>query len=121
MSHDFADLVAALPASSDPQAAARIAALQARLRGDQDHYDHGPDGRQATAAHARDLEQERDTALARAHAFDNAAAALELGIVLATASVIVGARGLLWLGGGLGLIGLVFAGFALWAPSLGAL
>jgi hypothetical protein len=120
MAHDFADLVAAFPAPADPQAAARMTSLQARLATDLKHYDSGPDGRPAIATHAADLEHARDHALSRAHAFDNAAASLELGIVLVTASVIVGVTGLLWFGAALGALGVVLAVLALVAPSIAA-
>jgi 1,4-dihydroxy-2-naphthoate octaprenyltransferase len=93
-------------------------ALQARLRGDLDRYDSGPASRQASAAHAHDLERERDDALLHAHGFDNAAAALELGIVMVTASVVVGVAALLWVGATLGAIGLICAVLAIVAPGL---
>ena len=121
MSHDFSTLVAALPPQAAPADPARITSLLNGLRTDQAHYDSGPDGKQATAAHARDLEAERDAAGLRAHGFDNAAAALELGIVLATASVIVDAVALLWFGAGLGVLGLAFALLALTVPAIAAL
>jgi hypothetical protein len=120
MAHDFADLVGALPAASDPASAAKVTALQARLASDLKHYDSGPEGRPAIASHAGELEHERDGALRRAHAFDNAAASLELGIVLVTASVIVGVTGLLWCGAALGALGVAFAVLALVAPAAAA-
>ena len=120
MAHDFADLVAALPAAGDPTAAARMTGLQNKLAADLKRYDTGPEGRAAIATRAADLEHERDHALQRAHAFDNAAASLELGIVLVTASVIVGVTGLLWCGAALGALGLAFAVLALTAPALAA-
>ena len=119
MSRDFADIVGALPAA--PETTARVTALRDRLRDDQARYDHGPDGKDATAHRAQALERERDDALQRGHAFDNGAAALELGIVLCTASVIVGVRFLLWMGAGLGVVGLALAILAMVAPAIGAL
>jgi hypothetical protein len=118
MARDFADLLGALPSPADPQAASRVTALQTRLRSDLNRYDTGPASRQASAERAHDLEQERDDALRHAHGFDNAAAALELGIVMVTASVVVRVAALLWVGALLGASGLVFAVLAMVAPGL---
>ena len=76
---DLADVFGAAPATSADDRQTKI--IQ-RLRDDADHYEHGTDGKDAIAKHAKDLEEERDHAIEETHAYDNAAASLELGIVL---------------------------------------
>jgi hypothetical protein len=47
-----------------------------------------------------------------------ASAAFQIGIVLASASVITGMLALVWGAGALGVIGLTFTGFGLLAPDM---
>lgn len=62
-------------------------------------------------------EQElRDTALARYHHYEVASAAFQIGIVLASATVITGMVALSFLAGGLGIVGLAFTAIGLFAP-----
>jgi hypothetical protein len=49
---------------------------------------------------------------------DIASAALQLAIVLASASVVIGIVWLAWAGGSLGLVGLIFALLGWLAPTL---
>jgi hypothetical protein len=82
-------------------------------------YDDEPEtgeGRKQLAARAKDAEHKRDTALARYHHYEIASAALQIGIVLASAEVITGMIVLAWLSGGLGLVGLAFMGIGFFAP-----
>src|SRR5207249_5903750 len=58
----------------------------------------------------------RDTALARYHHYEIASAAFQIGIVLASATVITGMIVLAWLALGLGGIGLLFTAIGLVAP-----
>ena len=58
----------------------------------------------------------RDTALARYHHYEIASAAFQIGIVLASATVITGMVALSFLAGGLGIIGLAFMAIGLLAP-----
>ena len=67
-------------------------------------------------ARAKAAEHKRDTALARYHHYEIASAAFQIGIVLASAEVITGMMALVWLSGGLGVLGLVFTGIGLFAP-----
>jgi tellurite resistance protein len=112
---DLAGIAALLPATTP----ADHDALQDRFRHDIDRFENDPkSGKLALANRARALEAERDAAHLRLDAFDNAAAALQLGIVLATASVITGSA--LLVGGGvmLGVIGAVLALLGLLDPAL---
>jgi hypothetical protein len=66
----------------------------------------------------RAIEQQhhRDNWLARYHHYEMASAAFQIGIVLASATVITGIVALTYLAGGLGLIGLGFMAVGLFAP-----
>jgi hypothetical protein len=75
-----------------------------------------PEGRKQLAARAKDAETKRDTALAKYHHYEVASAAFQIGIVLASATVITGMIVLSYLAGGLLLIGIGFMGIALFAP-----
>ncbi len=82
-------------------------------------YDTEPEtqeGRKELARRAQESEHRRDTSLARYHQYEIASAAFQIGIVLASASVITGMAILTWLSGGLAVIGLVFMALGLIAP-----
>jgi hypothetical protein len=74
------------------------------------------DGRKELRALAEHYEHDRDTQLARYHHYEVASAAFQIGIVLASATIITGMLVLAWIAGGLGIVGLVFMGIGLWAP-----
>lgn len=75
-----------------------------------------PEGRKQLASRAKDAEKSRDTALAKYHHYEVASAAFQIGIVLASATVITGMIVLSYLAGGLLAIGIGFMGIALFAP-----
>ena len=82
-------------------------------------YDDEPEtheGRKQLAERAKEAEHQRDEALARYHNYEFASAAFQIGIVLASATIITGMMVLAWLSGALGLAGLAFTAFGLWAP-----
>jgi len=82
-------------------------------------YDSDPkerDGRKELREQAQGYEHERDTQLARYHHYEVASAAFQIGIVLASATIITGMMVLSWLSVGLGALGLVFMAIGLWAP-----
>jgi Domain of unknown function (DUF4337) len=68
------------------------------------------------AERAKAAEKKRDTAFARYHHYEVASAAFQVGIVLASATVITGMLLLTWIALGLGGIGLVFMAIGLFAP-----
>jgi hypothetical protein len=78
--------------------------------------DPGRNGRKQLMARARESEHKRDLAMAKYHHFEVASAAFQIGIVLASATIITGMIALAWLSGGLGIIGLIFMGIGLFAP-----
>ena len=99
---------------------AREMAVVKRLRDDATHFEHGKDGKEEIGKHARELEAERDSLIEQVHAYDNAAAALELGIVLSTASAITAAGPLLILAGCVGFAGVVLGILGYLAPTYAA-
>ncbi len=74
------------------------------------------EGRRELMALAIAAEAKRDTSLERYHHYEVASAAFQIGIVLASATVITGMVALTWLAGGLALIGVAFLGIGLFAP-----
>jgi len=68
------------------------------------------------AERAKEAEHNRDLAMAKYHHYEVASAAFQIGIVLASATVITGMIVLSWLAGGLAILGLAFMGIALFAP-----
>jgi hypothetical protein len=112
---DLAAIAAVIPAGNTDQ----VAALQAKLAADVARFEGDPkSGKQALAVKAGGLEHERDAAHEKLEAFDNAAAALQLGIVLTTASVITGSLLLVWFGALLGVFGAALGILGLVAPAL---
>ncbi|HWM48098.1 MAG TPA: DUF4337 domain-containing protein [Xanthobacteraceae bacterium] len=74
------------------------------------------DGRKELRAQAEHYEHERDTQLARYHHYEVASAAFQIGIVLASATIITGMLALSWIAGIVGLAGLGFMAIAFFAP-----
>jgi hypothetical protein len=115
-----ADQTALLAATAaDPAAKAAIDKQIESWRATAARYESDPktgEGRKELAERARQQEEERDLAMARYHHYELASAAFQIGIVLASATVITGIVGLAWFGGALGLLGLVLTGLGLFAP-----
>lgn len=85
-------------------------------RYDDDEKSH--EGRKQLAERAKEAEHKRDEALGRYHQYEIGSAAFQIGIVLASAEVITGMVVLGWLSGLLGVAGLAFTAFGLWAPHI---
>ncbi len=84
-------------------------------------YDSDPksgEGRKELMERAKAAEADRDLALAANNEFGYASAALQLAIVLASASIILGVGWLAYVAFGLGALAIVFAGLGLFAPTL---
>jgi hypothetical protein len=121
VARDLERLTTTLDVPSQPDRAAARQELLKALQEDQERYEKDPkDGKQSIARRAHAFEEARDRTLERAHTFDNAAAALELGIVLATASAITASSMLIRIALGLGVAGIVLGVLGLTAPSLAA-
>src|SRR5262249_10789776 len=74
------------------------------------------EGSNELAERAKHAEHNRDVAFAKYHHYEVASAAFQIGIVLASATVITGMIALAWLAGGLALVGLAFMAIAIIAP-----
>src|SRR5437762_1674555 len=66
------------------------------------------EGRKELSARAKEAEKKRDTAMAAYHHYELASAAVQIAIVLASASIITGIAALVWLAGALGVVGVAF-------------
>jgi hypothetical protein len=74
------------------------------------------EGSEQLAARAKHAEHDRDLAAARYHHFELASAAFQIGIVLASATIITGIAALAWGSGLLALVGIAFTAIGLFAP-----
>ena len=105
--------------STDPAAKTAMAKAVDTWKKTAARYDDEPEtheGRKQLMERAKEAEHKRDLAMARYHHYEVASAAHQIGIVLASASVITGIIALAWLAGALGITGLVFTGIGFWAP-----
>jgi len=74
------------------------------------------EGRKQLSERAKEAEHKRDTAMARYHHYEVASAAFQIGIVLASATIITGMMVLAWLSVGLAVAGLSFTAIGFFAP-----
>ena len=74
------------------------------------------EGSEQLAERAKHAEHDRDLAMARYHHYEVASAAFQIGIVLASATIITGIIALGWVAGALALAGLAFTAIGLFAP-----
>jgi uncharacterized protein DUF4337 len=105
--------------TTDADAKARFAKTIDGWKKTADRYDDEPssnEGRKQLAERAKEAEHQRDEALARYHQYEFASAVFQIGIVLASATIITGMAILGWISGLLGVVGLVFTGIGFWAP-----
>jgi hypothetical protein len=106
-----------LPADRQAQFDAQLGAWQTKIA----QYESDPasgEGRKELMARAQAAEQDRDVALSANNLFGYASALLQLAIVLASASIILGIRWFALAGLGLGAFALAFAGLGFFAPTL---
>ncbi|MDB5618550.1 DUF4337 domain-containing protein [Tardiphaga sp.] len=84
-----------------------------------DRYRSEPEtgeGQDQLASRAKHAEEERDLAMAKYHHFEVASAAFQIGIVLASATIITGMIALAWVSGLLAVAGVGFTLIGLFAP-----
>jgi hypothetical protein len=74
------------------------------------------EGTEQLAERAKHAEEERDVAMARYHHYEIASAAFQIGIVLASATIITGMIALAWISGLLALVGIGFTAIGVVAP-----
>ncbi len=117
--------VATLGATHDGLKAAQSKQLEfwkqtaARYRSEPKKGAHGEElgeGSEELAKRAVDAQSKRDDAMAKYHHYEVASAAFQIGIVLASATVITGMIVLAWLACGLAVVGLGFMIIAFVAP-----
>jgi hypothetical protein len=75
-------------------------------------------GRKELQPKAEKEEARHDLAMARYHHYELASAAFQIGIVLASATVITGMIWLAWLAGALGIVGIFLTALGLYAPHM---
>lgn len=120
LSRDIMQLINVLGPAADSETVDRRNRAIEALKVDEDRYINDPhDGMKAIAQRAHEFEHARDHALEQTHAYHNGSAAMELGIVLATASAIIGSRLLLGFAGAVGLVGAWCAVAGYVAPAFG--
>src|SRR5580698_7075381 len=76
------------------------------------------EGQEQLSERAKHAEEERDLAEAKYHHFELASAAFQIGIVLASATIITGMIALAWISGLLTLAGIAFTGLGIFMPHL---
>ena len=76
------------------------------------------EGSEQLSERAKHAEEERDLAEAKYHHFELASAAFQIGIVLASATIITGIVTLAWISGLLTLAGIAFTALGLFMPHL---
>jgi hypothetical protein len=74
------------------------------------------EGQEQLSERAKHAEKERDLAEARYHHYELASAAFQIGIVLASATIITGMIALAWISGLLALAGIGFTVLGIFAP-----
>ena len=98
-------------------------ALEQRIAGWRkaaERYDSEPDtreGRKELAARAKEAEKIRDRSLAAYHHYELASAAVQIAIVLASASIITSMVALVWAAGALGILGVAFCVIGFFFPT----
>ena len=75
------------------------------------------EGREQLAARAKEAEKKRDRSMAAYHHYEVASAAVQIAIVLASASIIAEIMALAWAGAALGILGIVFCVIGFFFPS----
>jgi hypothetical protein len=75
------------------------------------------EGRDQLVARAKEAEKKRDLSMAAYHHYELASAAVQIAIVLASASIITGMVALVWGAGVLGLIGIAFCVIGFFFPT----
>ena len=76
------------------------------------------EGQEQLSERAKHAEEERDLAEAKYHHFELASAAFQIGIVLASATIITGMIALAWISGVLALAGIAFTALGIFMPHL---
>jgi hypothetical protein len=106
------EMLVAAEAASDPAVKATMQKQIDAWKKTAARYESEPSTREGR----KEEEEKRDLAMAKYHHYELGSAAFQIGIVLASAAVITGTVALAWLGGVLGVVGLVLTAFGFFAP-----
>src|SRR5512139_3963756 len=102
--------------ADSPQAKEQIADWKKTAERYQNEPDTG-EGRDQLEARAKAAEKKRDVAQAAYHHYEMSSAAVQIAIVLASASIITTMSVLAWIAGGLGVLGVAFCVIGFWFPT----
>jgi hypothetical protein len=75
------------------------------------------EGREQLSARAKEAEKKREQAMAAYHHYELASAAVQIGIVVASASIIAEIAALAWIGAAFGVIGMIFCVIGAFFPT----
>src|SRR5712672_3444165 len=92
----------------------------AKWRETAQRYQNEPEtgeGRDQLAARAKDAEKKRDRSMAAYHHYELASAAVQIAIVLASASIITSMVALVWVAAALGVVGVAFCVIGFFFPT----
>jgi len=109
----------ALQAQFDGKAPEPAARQIAEWKKTAERYQSEPEtgeGRKQLADRAKAAEKRRDRYMASYHHYELASAAVQIAIVMASASIITSMSALVWIAGGLGLLGVAFCIIGTWFP-----
>jgi len=101
--------------TENPKAKEQISAWKKTAERYQNEPETG-EGRDQLEARARAAEKKRDVSRAAYHHFELASAAVQIAIVIASASIITSMVVLAWVAGGLGVLGVAFCVIGFWFP-----
>ncbi len=113
------DMQMRLAATTDPAQKAAMEKLIGEWREQIARYDSDPvpnDGRKELAVRAKAAEDNRKIQKAKGDIYDVSSAMLQIGIVLASATIITGIMALAWIAMGLGVFGAILMLFGLLSP-----
>jgi hypothetical protein len=99
-----------------PKAKEQIAEWKKTARRYQDEPETG-EGRDQLEARAKAAQKKRDLALAAYHHYEMSSAAVQIAIVLASASIVASVPALVWLASTLGVVGVAFCAIGFWFPA----
>jgi len=103
-------------ASSSESAKKQIAKWRETAQRYQNEPETG-EGRDQLAARAKEAEKKRDRSMAAYHHYELASAAVQIAIVLASASIITSMPLLVWIAGALGALGVAFCVIGFFFPT----
>ncbi|HTP63714.1 MAG TPA: DUF4337 domain-containing protein [Burkholderiales bacterium] len=102
--------------NDSPKAKEQIAEWKKTAQRYQDEPESG-EGRDQLEARAKAAQAKRDLAMAAYHHYELSSAAVQIAIVVASASIVASVPALVWLAGALGLLGVAFCVIGFWFPT----